>query len=366
MNEVCLKEKNRNYGIDLLRVIAMFFVVTLHCFGKGGILSSAVINSSQYKIAWFIEIFAYSAVDIFALISGYVSYTEKDKEVKYSKYLNLWFQVVFYGILINIIFNIINPTLVSIKSYIKVLLPVSFNLYWYFTAYTGLFIVMPLLNKSIRNCSEQLLKKLFVVIIIAFSIYNLVFNVFALQAGYSFLWIMILYILGAIMKKCNIGSKLKNWHIILGITILLLFTFIYKIYGISFFRINKDTFVSYVSPTILGISILYIIGFSRIKFNSFMKKIISFAGPSAFTVYILNNHPLIWQHVMNGLFISIANASIIKLIVYPLSFAILFTICSILIDRLRIVLFKFLNINKLSTYIVNISSKVLDKIIKLY
>ena len=36
------------------------------------------------------------------------------------------------------------------------------------------------------------------------------------------------------------------------------------------------------------------------------------------------------------------------------------------IDRLRIVLFKFLKIDKLSTYIVNISSKVLDKIIKLY
>ena len=276
VNESCKKESTRNYGIDLLRLIAMFFVVLLHCFGKGGILANAIVNSSQYKLAWFIEIFAYPAVDIFALISGYVSYTKEEKEVNYSKYLNLWFQVVFYGLLANIVFNIINPSLVPIKSYIKVLLPVSLDLYWYFTAYTGLFIVMPLINKGIRNGSENLLKKLFVLIFIAFSLYNVVFNPFELQAGYSFLWIMLLYILGAIMKKCDIGKKLKNWHITLGILTLLFITFTYKIYGISFFRINKDTFVSYISPTILGISILYVIGFSRIKFNSFMKKILRY------------------------------------------------------------------------------------------
>ncbi|MBQ3816681.1 MAG: phosphatidate cytidylyltransferase, partial [Clostridia bacterium] len=35
----------------------------------GGILKNAVINSNQYKFAWFMEIFAYCAVDIFALFS---------------------------------------------------------------------------------------------------------------------------------------------------------------------------------------------------------------------------------------------------------------------------------------------------------
>ena len=93
------EEDTRNYGIDMLRLIAMFFVVVLHCYGQGGILSTVVVDSQQYKIAWFIEIVAYCAVDIFALISGYVSYTEKEKRINYSKYLNLWFQVVFYGLL---------------------------------------------------------------------------------------------------------------------------------------------------------------------------------------------------------------------------------------------------------------------------
>lgn len=359
------EEDTRNYGIDMLRLIAMFFVVVLHCYGQGGILSTVVVDSQQYKIAWFIEIVAYCAVDIFALISGYVSYTEKEKRVNYSKYLNLWFQVVFYGLLINILFDIFNSSFVSIKNYIEVLFPVSFKLYWYFTAYTGLFIIMPLLNSAIRNCSEQLLKKLFIIIIVVFSIYDVLFDVFVLQGGYSFLWIAILYILGAIIKKCNIGYKLKNWHIIFGITILLLITYIYKIYGISFFEITKGTFVSYISPTILGISILYIIGFSKIRFNKTIKNVIRFAAPSAFAVYILNNNMLVWQYIMYGLFINIANSSLIKLVIYPLGFSVLFTIVSIFIDKIRVVIFKLLHVNEFSICIVKFISKVLDKIIKL-
>ena len=33
--------KTRNYGIDLLRVVAMLYVVTLHSIGPGGILAAA-------------------------------------------------------------------------------------------------------------------------------------------------------------------------------------------------------------------------------------------------------------------------------------------------------------------------------------
>ena len=87
------KEKitdNRNYGIDLLRIFSMFLIVILHSLGHGGVLSSTVINSSQYKFSWLLEIISYCAVDIFALISGYVSYTGNEKKTNYSNYFNLW------------------------------------------------------------------------------------------------------------------------------------------------------------------------------------------------------------------------------------------------------------------------------------
>lgn len=60
-----MNENKRNYGIDILRIIAMTYVVILHCLGHGGgiMFSSTVLR--DYKISRFLEIFVYSAVDIF-------------------------------------------------------------------------------------------------------------------------------------------------------------------------------------------------------------------------------------------------------------------------------------------------------------
>ena len=56
MNNFNVIKPERNYGIDLLRIFAMFMVVVLHCLGQGGILNNATLNSVQYKFAWFMEI----------------------------------------------------------------------------------------------------------------------------------------------------------------------------------------------------------------------------------------------------------------------------------------------------------------------
>ena len=42
---------NRNYGIDLLRIIAMFMVVLLHVLGPSGILFEAKNGSSHFTMA---------------------------------------------------------------------------------------------------------------------------------------------------------------------------------------------------------------------------------------------------------------------------------------------------------------------------
>ena len=64
----------RNYGIDALRLISMFMVVVLHVLGQGGVLKAA--KNGQYIISWLLEIIAYCAVNCYAIISGYVGYSD--------------------------------------------------------------------------------------------------------------------------------------------------------------------------------------------------------------------------------------------------------------------------------------------------
>ena len=41
--------KERNYGIDLLRVVLMYMVCMLHTLGRGGILGASAAGTRGYK-----------------------------------------------------------------------------------------------------------------------------------------------------------------------------------------------------------------------------------------------------------------------------------------------------------------------------
>ena len=59
-----IKDK-RNYGIDLLRILAGFYVIVLHAFGRGGVLENLPEETISFRVVWMLEIISYSAVNIF-------------------------------------------------------------------------------------------------------------------------------------------------------------------------------------------------------------------------------------------------------------------------------------------------------------
>ena len=67
-----ISNHERNYGIDLLKIVSMFMVVILHILGHGGVLEHALDLSLNDTIAWFIEILCYPAVNIFALTKAHI------------------------------------------------------------------------------------------------------------------------------------------------------------------------------------------------------------------------------------------------------------------------------------------------------
>ena len=152
---------NKNYGIYLLKIYAVFCVLILHCLGHGGILQNAVIDSSQYKFSWLIEIIAYPAVNIFALISGYIYYKNEKVKNILSNVFKLWIVIVFYGMLITVIFHLFTETNITYSDYLMNLFPIANNLYWYFTAYVGLAIIMPIIVKGLEQIDERTAKKYF-------------------------------------------------------------------------------------------------------------------------------------------------------------------------------------------------------------
>ncbi|MDO5004822.1 hypothetical protein [Ligilactobacillus salivarius] len=51
--------KRRNYGIDLLRIVAMYMIVLYHCLLLGGVITKVTqigIGSINYDISWLLDI----------------------------------------------------------------------------------------------------------------------------------------------------------------------------------------------------------------------------------------------------------------------------------------------------------------------
>ena len=123
--------KQRNFGLDLLRMAAMFLVAVLHVLGAGGVLDSAAPLSPDYMTAWLLETAAFCAVNCYALLSGFVGLGGK---FRYANLALLWCQVAFYTLLIPVVFALARPGTVGEWALLRGFFPAMSNHYWYFTA----------------------------------------------------------------------------------------------------------------------------------------------------------------------------------------------------------------------------------------
>ena len=214
--------KERNIGIDLLRIIAMYMIVILHVLGQGGILSNSKKFSLSFYLGWLLETFAYCSVNIFGLISGYVMINSK---VNQYKIILLWLNLFYYSTIITLMFKYIPyfSKLYQVTTYyliISIFFPTISKRYWYFTAYFGMYFFIPYLNKLIHSLNQKEMNNLCLTIIILFTILHLLapekFDPFSLYSGYTTLWLISLYIFGAYLKLYSIQlSKKKYYYYIL-------------------------------------------------------------------------------------------------------------------------------------------------------
>lgn len=132
-----MADKQRNYGIDLLRIVLMYMVCLIHALGCGKILTNCKNGTPQFYVLWLFESFAFCAVDAFGIISGYMSTSSKSRT---SKIVEMWFQVFFYSFILTILLLACGVRYdMSIADIMKCMIPMTTRVYWYFSGYFVLF-----------------------------------------------------------------------------------------------------------------------------------------------------------------------------------------------------------------------------------
>lgn len=360
--------QKRNYGIDLLRIVSMIMVVILHVIMAGCFLDTLPNSSFKYGLVWFLEIASGCAVNCYALISGYTGHGRKHKS---SGIISLWFQVAFYTIGISVLFKLISPETVSTSRLVSSFFPVSFDTYWYFTSYFALFFFIPFLNHLIDTLSKRSAATLILTCVLLFSIFSPLAkgDIFLLKTGYSFLWLAVLYLTGAFVKKYQFGFNLKKriWLIIYFICVII--TLLVKLLvpilskRIGFLASFENMLIDYISPTMLLCAVSLLIFFANLNLRNTFCKLIAFFSTCTFAVYIIHINPTVWVEVMRNRFVAYADFNIVLLALAIIGTAIaIWLVCS-LVDKVRQLLFKLIRIDVLAAKIANLVQKIVDKIV---
>ena len=333
----------RNYGADLLRSFAMYLVAVLHVLGQGGVLSHCAKGTANNSFAWLLECFAYMAVDLFALTSGYVGYSSGDG-VKISRMIILWLRTAFYTIGITAVFAfIIDPTFVDGELWVKVFSPVYSKVYWYITAYFGLLVVAPLLNVGIKHASPKSLIYFLVTSFVVCSVLPTVFEsaAFGLGSGYSAIWLILLYAVGAAVRRLSLDGRLPALASVVILVIMTVCTWLSV-------RFGGRMFLKYISPTVVISAVCVFDLFLRIKIKRpFLRRVAEFLSDTSLSVYIIHVHPILWANYMKNAFVSVAKLPTWLMVLAVLGCAAGVYLACTLTDVIRYGLFDLLRLKKL-------------------
>ncbi len=342
MNAVSLSDrganykKDRIYGIEIARIVSMYMIVLLHCLGKGGILYNVEVNTANYFIANFIENLCFGAVNIYALISGYVCLYSKNK---LKRILNLWIEVIIYAILITLTFVILPQYKLGNGEMIIPCFPVMSGEYWYFSSYICVFFAMPILNTAVLKLDKQVLFKILIVGFILFSIVPFCSNIiggdfFKLSQGYSPIWLMYLYLCGAYLRLYGINNHNKYKYLLYSLLAYLInfFGLIFVGYISEYYAIiNKFNFLIYNSPFIVVGSFYLFVFFTQININNKINKLVLNVSSVTFFVYIISTHQLVFEYIQKNMIKDYSDSnSFLLIIAVFLSSLIVYISCTII------------------------------------
>ena len=343
----------RNHGIELLRIFAMLLAAVLHILKKGGVITASEGNLAAYSTVWLLEAAAYCAVNCYALISGYVGYSDRPKPLRLARCIELWLQVVFYSVIITTVYCIAGVGFVGVSDFADAFLPVTSKQYWYFTAYIGMFFFIPLLNALVRRLNRRALVSLCIMLIAVFSLYDTFASFWkkdplALVGGHSPLWLGVLYIFGAAMKKLRVPESMSSKKALLIYASAAVFTALFKITGDRLLRfVPGSLFVRDTSPTVLLCAAALLVAFARFKPCRKLTEFAVLFAPAAFGVYLLHVSPLVFEHVIGNRFAFIGRLPFPLIPFAVLASAGVILVVGLAADKVRILLFKALGVPKM-------------------
>ena len=201
------QHKKRMVNIEVLRLLAMMMVVSLHYLAKGELLEKLTGPlSAKGHLAWILESFSIAAVDVYVLISGYFLV---ETGFRCRRVISLVLQVMFYTCLLPVVLiatGILPAGEITFYNILQCIFPTNMLHYWFVSAYVLMFLFTPVLNAAVHGMKKRQLQAAIVILLIMESLSKTVIPV-RLELdnlGYDAYWFMVVYLIAAYIRLYGI------------------------------------------------------------------------------------------------------------------------------------------------------------------
>ena len=172
------KLKKRDTSLDILRIIAVFTVLSVHFFLHNGFYSQTIEGTPMYVAVVMRTLFSV-CVPLFMLLTGYLM-SKKELSKKYYSGITKTLVVFVISTLACMIYkNIAQGDVFDLKSFILGTLDFTGSNYsWYIEMYIGLFLLAPFLNLAYGKLKNKKQKQVLLVTAVFLTIIPSLFNIF--------------------------------------------------------------------------------------------------------------------------------------------------------------------------------------------
>lgn len=320
----------RTIGLDVAKILAMFMVFVIHNLGQGGVLQSVERTTPSFYLLWYLENIGIVGVNVFALISGYISVVKK---INYYRVFYVMVQATFWATLIMIGLCALGQSY-SLKTILSNVLPIISGRYWYINSYIGMMLLAPFLNHGLQELSRNSLSKLVMILLIMACSIGFIGN-FTLLGGYSVIWLVIMYIVGGYFRLYNPMKNYKNFGVYFFVCpiISLLLEFLSK-----FLNIQIHIFTDYTSPIVFCQSLLLFELMRRIKVNMKYSEMIKKVSSLTLGAYLINCSEL--YNFLGGKLVWVLDYNFIIQFLLVLILSIAMYIIALIMENMRVLLFR--------------------------
>lgn len=333
---------HRDTNFELLRIVAMIMIVALHFNCHGKVMYYVEPFSKKYYYTFFIEYACLIAVNLYVMISGY--YMIKSK-FKIKKIIKLEMQVLFYSLLIYLLLVVLGQVKFSKTELINSLLPTITNRYWFVTAYIGLYLLIPFINKIANSLTKKEYITLLVILTFTLSIVKTIYPANYIMNGSGIVWFIYLYLLAGYIR-IYFDKKVNKYKLLF----LYLATIIIQIVIRNISLKSQITTIKDYAETSYNNSWFYtlietlaiFLIFKNIKIkNEKINKAITKIAPLTLGVYLIHDNkylrPVLWDKILHPL--TYINSGIAIVIAEAVDVMLIFIVCCI-VEKLRQLVFE--------------------------